>query len=112
MLFVCTTASQLVYIAYVANGFMEYMECIGVISGNIIVFVCYVTIVFKCILLFENIDKMEELIDSSKTVSKLIINDFVGDWVKVNRILKTYNCIIQDANIQIQKHCSRKPTDK
>lgn len=67
ILFACTTASQLMYICCVANDFMEYIECVGVISGSIIVFVCFAAIAFKRILLFDNIDKMEKHIDSSKT---------------------------------------------
>lgn len=94
MLFASSTASQLVYISCVANDFMEYMECVGVISGNIIVFVCFAAIVFKRSSLFENIDKIEKHIDLSKAVSSLY---FVGDLVKVNFMLEI--CNFQNVNV-------------
>lgn len=66
LLFVCNAVSQFVYIVHVANGFMEFMDCICATSGSTIVFVGFTTIVFKRTLLFENIDNLQKLIDTSK----------------------------------------------
>lgn len=74
LLFGCGAASKFAYIFYTANDFMEYMVWICSTSGAIIVFICYAAIVFKQILLFESIDNMERLIDSSEIQFLLISN--------------------------------------
>lgn len=66
--FVCTTVSQFVYILHVARSFMEYMECVCSLSGTIIIFDCFMAIVFRKTTLFETIDDIEELIDFSKSL--------------------------------------------
>lgn len=76
--FSCTTVSQFVYILYVANDFMECMECVCSLSGTIILFVCFAAIVFRKAKLFDSIDNIEKLIDSSKSAFKLIIVDFIN----------------------------------
>lgn len=69
LLFGCVTVSQLVYVFYVANGLMEYMECISTGSGTIIMFVCFAAIVFRKTKFFESIDDFEKLIDTSDSIS-------------------------------------------
>lgn len=69
LLFGCVAVSQLVYVFYVANGLMEYMECISTGSGTIIMFVCFAAIVFRKTKLFESIDEFEKLIDTSDSIS-------------------------------------------
>lgn len=61
-----SAVSRFVYIFYVASAFMEYVESICTTTANIIIFVCFAAIAFKTTLLFENIDKLEKLITSSK----------------------------------------------
>lgn len=63
-------ASQLVYTYYVANGLMEYMECICSISAAIIIFLCFVAIVVGRTTLFESIDNIENFIEKSKLAFK------------------------------------------
>lgn len=84
LFFFCYYVSQFVYIIYVANDFMEYIECICELYASAIVFVCFVTIVFKRNLLFQNIDNMEKLIDISmmalnnlKTISSSNLNLYI-----------------------------------
>lgn len=65
--FVCTTVSQVVYLLHIASHFMEYVECACSLSGTIIIFVCFMSIVFRKTTLFDSIDDIEKLIDSSKS---------------------------------------------
>lgn len=65
ILFGCTIVSQFVYI-YVANSFMDCVDCVFSLSAGIIVCVCFLAIVFRRATLFECIDSIEKLIDSSK----------------------------------------------
>lgn len=65
LLFGCVFVSQFVYIFHVANGFMDYIECISTTSGTILMFVCFVAIVFSKTKVFEAIDNIEKLIDTS-----------------------------------------------
>lgn len=62
----CAIVEQSMYVIHVANGFMEYMECINSASGTIIIFVWYAAIALKKATLFEIIDKFEKLIDTSE----------------------------------------------
>lgn len=64
----CLTISQFMYIFFVANSFMEYMDAICATSVTILIFVCIATIVYKRVLLFEHYDKIEKLIDTSKMI--------------------------------------------
>lgn len=66
-LFGCTIASQCVYI-WVANDLIDCVECICSLSAGCIIFVCFAAIVFRKSELFETIDNMEKLIDTSKTI--------------------------------------------
>lgn len=65
-LFVYLLVSELVYIYYVAIGFMEYMDCICTISTSIIIFVCFMAIVHRKTTLFESIENLEKLIETSE----------------------------------------------
>lgn len=58
--------SQFVYIYFVANGFMEYMDCICSISAAVIMCVCMAAVVFRKAILFECIDDIEKLINTSE----------------------------------------------
>lgn len=58
--------SQLVYIFHVASNLMEYMESICTIAAYIITFASFVAIDFRKTTLFECIDKIEQLIDTSE----------------------------------------------
>lgn len=62
-------SSQFVYTLYVANGLMEYVEVVGATSASALVFVAFTDIVFKQRLLFESIDGLEKLIESSKAIT-------------------------------------------
>lgn len=66
VLFYCVI-SLFVYIIHVASGFMEYVECICVASGSIILFVWFAAIVYQKTALFECIDKIQKLIDTSES---------------------------------------------
>lgn len=75
LLFACIMTSHFLYIVRVANGFLEYMVCIGSLCGNLITFISFAAIVFKQSLLFESIDDIEKLIGTSKTIS-----NYSGLW--------------------------------
>lgn len=62
-------SSQFVYTLYVANGLMEYVEVVGATSASALVFVSFTDIVSKQRLLFESIDGLEKLIESSKAIT-------------------------------------------
>lgn len=74
LLFEYLLISQLVYLYYVANDFMEYMDCISSISAGMILFVSLAAIVFRKTTLFESIDMIEKLIDTSKTALNCHLN--------------------------------------
>lgn len=73
LLFACFIPSQYVYFFYVASDFMEYMECFCSMSASMIIFINLLAIVFKKTLLFENIEKIEKLIETSELFHKLIL---------------------------------------
>lgn len=66
LLFGCITFSHLMYIFDVANEFMEYVNCISTTAASTIIFVCFMAIVLRKATLFENIDNLEKLIDTSE----------------------------------------------
>lgn len=66
LLFGYLIVSQCVYTFYVANGFIEYVECICTTFSSIIVFVFFAAIVFRKTELFEIIENIESLIDTSE----------------------------------------------
>lgn len=70
-----TIVSQFVYIFYVANDFMEYVECVCAFSASTILFVWFLAIVHREATLFENIDSIEKLIDTSKM--SIFCNQFI-----------------------------------
>lgn len=70
-LFGCSVSSQFVYI-YVANSLMDSMECICSLSAGIIIFVCFVAVIFRKSTLFESVDNFEKLIDTS-TISVFML---------------------------------------
>lgn len=61
-----TIVSQFLYVLCVANGFMENIEAVCTFSASIIIFVGFMALVFRRTLLFESIDMIERLVDSSK----------------------------------------------
>lgn len=66
LLLECCIAAHFMYMFRVANEFMEYVESICATSGNIIIFVCFATIVFKTTTVFQSIEIIEKLIDTSE----------------------------------------------
>lgn len=85
LIFGFVIVSQLVYIFFVANDLMEYMECASTGSGTIIMFACFAGIVFRRTALFETIDNIEKLIDTSKTNLNSKIFDFIEEKKKFNK---------------------------
>lgn len=71
-LFGFTAACQFMFILFVANGFMEYMDCVCSLSATVLIFVCFAANVFRKATLFECIHNIEKLINASKTASKLL----------------------------------------
>lgn len=61
-----TIVLHFVFIFEVANGFMEYVNCISATAASTIIFVCFSAIVSKRTLLFKNIDNLENLIEISE----------------------------------------------
>lgn len=68
LLFGCNIVSHAVYIFHVADGFMEYVECICVTSGSILIYIGFAAIVLGQTAIFETIDKIGKLIDTSEPV--------------------------------------------
>lgn len=66
LLYGCLITSQFVYIFGVANGFMDYIVCVSSTSSSIILLVCFAAIVFRKTILFDCMDNMEQLINTSK----------------------------------------------
>lgn len=108
-LFVYVIASQVIYIFYVANDFMEYIECISSTSGGTLIFVCFAAIVFKRNLLFKSIDNIERFIDTSKMVSNRYLwffMGFMGHSVTLSLLVNNFLCYFQGVNTQDQRHSS------
>lgn len=66
LLFGVTILSHLMYIFYLANGFMEYVNCVCTTAATTIIFVCLMAVVFQKTTLFECIGNLEKLIDTSE----------------------------------------------
>lgn len=64
--FGCQIVSHFVYTFHVANEFMEYMQCICATSGSILILIGFTAIVFGKAALFESINNIEQVIDSSE----------------------------------------------
>lgn len=69
----CLMISHFVYIFRVASGFMEYMECICSTSTCIIAAICFAAVVFRKTTLFERVGDIEQFIDASESVFKLLL---------------------------------------
>lgn len=80
-----TIVSQLLYIFYVANGFMENIEAICTFSASIIMVVGFLALVLKRKLLFKSIDKLEKLVVSSKSCFWTNVHAIL-DKIKSNKI--------------------------
>lgn len=104
LFFLCYYVSQFLYIYYVANDFMEYIECICELYASAIVFVCFATIVFKRNLLFQSIGNIEKLIDTSMAAVDYIIHD--------SKDLSAICMQFKDVSIRNQKHCSLGPISR
>lgn len=101
-LFGCFIGSQFMYIAYVASSFMDDMQCICSLSGTIIIFVCFLAIVFRKTTLFESIENIEKLIETSKT--RFYVNEnHLSTMSFYSSKLKQFVYILQDTNIQNQE---------
>lgn len=66
-MFGCIFGSQLMYICYVANGFMDYMQAACASSSTVIIFVCFASIALRQDTLSESIDMIEQLIETSES---------------------------------------------
>lgn len=73
LLFGYPTISQAVYIIDGASGFIEYMECVCVVAASTIVSVCFSVIVFRTTMIFESIQSIETLIDTSESIFNKLI---------------------------------------
>lgn len=65
-LYGCCLVSLFGYLFHVANDFMEYVNSICTTSGISIMLFCFVAIVYKRTTLFDSIDSLEKLIETSK----------------------------------------------
>lgn len=55
-----------VYIIYVDKSFDKYIECVCATIAIVVVTTCFVSMVLGKIILFESIDNIEKLIDTSE----------------------------------------------
>lgn len=62
----CSIILHFMNIFCVANDFMEYMEGISATSSCSIDYVCFAVIVLRKTIVFEGINKIEKLIDTSE----------------------------------------------
>lgn len=69
LLYVYLIPSQFLYIFRVANGFIDYVDCICSTSASILMLVGFAAMVFQKQTLFECIDKMEKQVNTSKMFS-------------------------------------------
>lgn len=69
-LFGLTIACQFMFILYVADDFMEYMDCGCSLSATITMFVCFAADVTKRATLFGCIHNIERLIAASESAFK------------------------------------------
>lgn len=76
LLFALLFISHFAYILHVANGFMEYVQGICAFFSSVIVFVCFTSKTFRKAKLFESIDNIEKIIDSSEPIFTFIFVDF------------------------------------
>lgn len=60
--------SIVVYTVYIANDFMEYVQCVCIGSGAGLVIVCFLTIVLQMNTLFESFEYMENLFEKSEKI--------------------------------------------
>lgn len=67
LLFGYLIVSQIVYIYYLASGFMEYMECFSSMLASFIIFICLMAIAYRTTKLFESIQNMEKIIETSES---------------------------------------------
>lgn len=72
---------QFKYLFYVASGFVGHVESICSICGTVIIFISFTAITLKKVSLFEVIDAIEKLIDTSKRILNF-------KWCKIIRRVK------------------------
>lgn len=65
LLFGAIIFSHLMYIFYLANGFMEYVNCVCTTAATTIIFVCIMAVVLRKTTLFESIENLGKPIDTS-----------------------------------------------
>lgn len=78
LLFGYTFSSQFVYIFLVSNGFIEHLQCICSILAGFLVFTCFLSVVFRKTTIFEIIDNIKTIIDTSESP---ILNSVYFDWI-------------------------------
>lgn len=77
----CSVISELVYTLCVANGFLECVDSICDAFGSIVAVICFAAMALRKSTIFKVIENIENLIDTSKTIARLI-NNFIdnGDF--------------------------------
>lgn len=64
-LLVWNIIAQLLFLFYAANDFSEYVNCISATCASAIVIISFTAIAFRKATLFESIEYIEKLIDTS-----------------------------------------------
>lgn len=67
------TILYILYLFYVANTLIEYMQCIGILASVIENGICFTAIVFQSDYLFECVIQVEKTINASKFKKKKTI---------------------------------------
>lgn len=68
ILFACTTVLQYVGTFHDSSNFMEFMVSVCATSGGTLIFVFFLAIVFRKTTLFQSIEHIEKVIDSSESI--------------------------------------------
>lgn len=84
LLFVWLFISHFAYTFHVANEFMEYVQGVCTTSASAIAFVCFTSRVFTKTTLFESIDSIEKIIETSEPIFKLFSLTSVDKYVELN----------------------------
>lgn len=103
---------QIVYTFQVANGLMEYVDCISSIFSIIVLFISLATIASKKTLLFESIDKIEKLINvwnKNECVSGCEFEKSEAFFLKTNRQVERLSELVFIFEMKIMLHCFMLP---
>lgn len=92
LLFGDVTIGCALYLVYLAETMIEYMQCFCVISGTIEIGLCFVATVLQKQLLFDYIDHVEKLINTSKFIWGVVFEKFIETLTKVNVKIMLLTC--------------------